>query len=277
MSYFEIIGNNTNYLHFQGKGISYSNIIGNNLFDNLSISLEDFIEKANKLLENHRIKVSDKFITYKIRNYKKLGKLEYNLGDDFLLCIGACILLEERQVNTSKILKKELFRNDSDIAHACSCSVIALHYQNKNCKVEIPFEKGNQYNPDLIINNLKCDVKTVQESDWTISLNPETRMTEDFDLCRDLTFDIGTFISNRSYKGIRQADVIFADLTNKSFGTLHNSKPNTKLGIPNPEKNRIIVFSMQYLNLNGFYINFQPELWNILKYLEYRYRRGILP
>lgn len=53
-------------------------------------------------------------------------------------------------------------------------AVIALYYLKEGYNVSIPIEKKNELNPDLIINSLKCEVKTIQESDCTREIDPET-------------------------------------------------------------------------------------------------------
>lgn len=64
--------------------------------------------------------------------------------------------------NFSKLNKPNSNRG---IHHACSMAVIALYYLKEGFEVSIPLEKLDEKNPDLIITNLKCEIKTIQESD----------------------------------------------------------------------------------------------------------------
>jgi len=194
---------------------------------------------------------------------------------------------EKYQNDTSKFLRWELIKPNSNrgIYHACSIAVVALYYLDKGCEVSIPLEKKNEKNPDLIINDLKCEIKTIQESDWTNEIDPETRFGKEKSNEPDLCYDIGIFIAkeNSGYKGILQGDVIFADLGLKSFGSLFGILRGLGYGdklkyeLSTPKKCRIIYFSRFNLTCVGHYIDFQPSLWNMVKIAStMSYQRAIL-
>jgi len=64
--------------------------------------------------------------------------------------------------------------------------------------------------------------------------------------------------------------VVLADLTLKSFGDISKDIRGFGLGdkliygLPEPKKNRIIFFSRHYLDCVGYYIDFEPRLWNLI-------------
>ena len=152
-------------------------------------------------------------------------------------------------------------------------AIIALYYMNYGYNVEIPFEKSNQYNPDLLINDLKCEIKTIHESDWMRDVDPDTGFGKEKFHGSDVCYDIGTFIGkeNSGYKGILQGDVIFADLTLKSLGNLLSTikfflKENKmEYTLPEPKKHRIIYFSRRFKECKGYYLDFDPKLWNLIE------------
>lgn len=248
----------------------------------------EFVEKTNTLFAKYQISFPRDFPKYSTIGREFYGKKVDDFPIyDFLLCIYCCILVEDEYgINTPKILRWELIKPNSNsvIHHTCSMAVIALYYLKEGFTISISLEKENELNPDLLINNLKCEIKTIQESDWTREIDPKTgfgkRKTRGPDLC----YDIGKFIGkvNSGYKGILQGDVVFANLTLKSFGELssdlrglgHGDK--LKYGLPEPKKCRIIFFSRIYLNCIGYYIDFEPRLWNIIEIASgFEYQRVI--
>ena len=139
-------------------------------------------------------------------------------------------------------------------------------------EVKIPLENEDHPNPDLIINDIKCEVKTIQEYDWSKDIDPETGFGKKKERGQDLCYDIGTFIAKEKsgYKGILQGEMIFADLTLKSLGEVISSikefghGDKLKYGLPEIKKYRILYFSRIYLDCVCYYIDFEPRLWNLI-------------
>jgi hypothetical protein len=151
-------------------------------------------------------------------------------------------------------------------------ATIALHYLNEGRMVSIPTEKDDQLNPDLIIDNFKCEVKTIQEKDWEKEIDPETGFGKVKSRGADLCYDVGKFIEkeNSGYKGILQAEMVFADLTLKSFGEVSKDirgfgyEDNFKKGLPELKKYRIVFFSRYNLECVAYYVDFEPRLWKLI-------------
>ncbi len=278
MDYFRVNKKgNQIYIHFFNRRFSiYSSVNKPNLLKDLGIDPVEFVDKANAILARYKIIIPEDFPKHSTLQKKVHDKKVDDFPIyDFLICIHCCILIEEKYgIDTSKILRRELIKPNSNrgIHHACSIAVIALYYLKEKFEVSIPLEKQEEYNPDLIINNLKCEVKTIQESDWEKDLDPETGFGKKKTRGPDLSYDIGTFIrkEDSGYKGILQGDVVFADLTLKSFGEISKDirgfgyGDRLKYGLPNPIKCRFIFFSRFDLNFFGYYIDFEPRLWNLI-------------
>lgn len=136
----------------------------------------------------------------------------------------------------------------------------------------------------MIINGLDCEIKTIMEVDWEKDMDPKTGKFKIHTQGENLCYDIGAFISKSKsgYKGIKQADVIFADLSLKSIGSLlaniHFIKDNKNIGcnLPEPKKNRIIFFSKTQLDCIGFFVDFDPRLWEYIKIDDSKTQRAIL-
>ncbi|MFX0132206.1 MAG: hypothetical protein ACFFDN_01040 [Candidatus Hodarchaeota archaeon] len=275
MEFFRIEPKDNEYfVFFQNTQVYYSREKPN-FFNDHNLEPLDFFNKADVLFAKHQIKVPE--------NYPKHCYIEDSLSrktysfpqHDFLTCIYCCITIEEKfNIDTSKILRWELIKSNSrrGIIHACSMATITLYYLNNGYKVSIPFEKKNQYNPDLIINNLKSEIKTILSSDWTKDIDPETGFGKECSRGEDICYDLGTFIGkkNSGFKGILQSDLIFADLSEKSLGELlkdafmYGFKDKIKFILPEPKKSRIIYFYRYFIYCKGYYLDFQPKLWNLI-------------
>jgi len=180
MEYFRINkkGNDL-YIHFFNRRRSiYSSLNRPNLLEKFEVKPSEFVKKINNLFTKYKIIIP--------KDFPKHSDIKRKIGDkkvddfpiiDFLMCLHCCILLEDEYgIDTSKILRWELIKPNSNrgIQHACSMAVIAFNYLKKKYSVSIPREKKNELNPDLIIDNLRCEVKTIQEADWEGDIDPDT-------------------------------------------------------------------------------------------------------
>ena len=70
-----------------------------------------------------------------------------------------------------------------------------------------------------------------------------------------MCYDIGSFIQNQAYKGIKQADIIFGDLSMRDiWNNTHKLKQfSSMIGLPELEGNQIIIFAR---NINSYLIKF---------------------
>jgi len=278
-------------INFQQKHIgSYPCLDGDNvkltsLFDYLSLSPDEFVKKANSMFNEFKIKIPKKYPKTCIINdsliRKFTGQNPFLIPwKEFILCVYNCIILkEEYNMDVKKVIKKELIGNNSraGILHANSLSGIALHYLKKECDISIPNEQKGKKNPDLIINNIKCEIKCVDSSDWTKEVlnNNENHFLRTgegpkHELAEDICFDIGKFIEKEKsgFKGIKQGDVIFADLTQKwslMKWMLITLEHKTKFSLPNIKKFRIIFFTRDNIDFSGFYVDFDPRLWKLIR------------
>ncbi len=287
-------------IYFQNKSLSNIKFKDTSLYEMLSINPKEFVKKANKLFIKYDIKVPDDYSKDFIIKIEGMGwdKVYSFPTEQFLLCVKSCIEIEETySIETSKVLIKELIRPRSrmGVIHACTMSVIMLYYLKKGFEVEVVTEDTHK-TPDLKINNLNCEIKTLMEWDWTVEMDPSTGEGKEKSYSENLCYDIGAFIAKRNsgHKGIKQSDVIFADLSLKSLGELFDLPSdlkfddsslekflklveNSRLELPELKKNRIIFFSRIGTNCFGFYIDFQPELWTLIKKMERKTKKAIYP
>ena len=243
---------------------------------------KNFVDKANELFSRYGIRVPDNYPSEGIsRKFERLGKVNMSPWNEFAICVGCSILIDQEfNKDVRRILKNELVMANSygNILHASASSAVVLYYLKKGFDVDIPKEK-NKPSPDFIINGLNCEVKVVDTSDWTESLDPQTGLARKRFLSEDIAYDIGKFISNPGYKGIKQADVILADLSLKSFGMIKENGwiTENKPGLKDLKKHRIIYFAREIIYFDSFFIDFDPHLWALIKTSKRHYRFGIYP
>ena len=273
MSYFEICAmGEDEWPFFNGHSTPSSRTPGFfDVLDELQMSTSAFVNKANRLFNEYGIKVPTDYprLTLVERNFFRTT-LELNPMNDFAICVGSCILLkEEFGIDVSKIIRKELIEPNSrsGILHANSMASVALAYLRQGSSVAIPLETTEQLNPDLVIDGWNCEIKTVDESDWTRDIDSSTGKGKASFLSEDICYDIGQFISKRDsgHKGIKQSDVIFADLSFKSIGWIEKITGIKRDGFPELKKCRIIYFTKKITQFSSFYLDFDPHLWDLIK------------
>lgn len=284
MDYFQIrTMGNEEMVVFRKNPIPSSESPVFNIFRELRMTPKNFVNKANELFSRYHVRVPNDYPSEGIsKEYSQLGTVISIPWDEFTICVGCSILIDQQfNKDVQRILKNELVMTNSysGILHASALSAIVLYYLKKGFNVDIPKEQKNKYNPDMIIDGLSCEVKVVDESDWTLDINPRTGQGENRILSKDIAYDIGKFLSNRACKGIKQADVILADLSLKSFGLIRENGWITKNrpGLADLQKHRIIYFAREIIYFDSFFIDFDPHLWELIKTSERQYRFGIFP
>ncbi len=249
----------------------------------LGLTPEDFSSKANRLFANYRIEVPEIYPKKASVKRKLFGEYILEPWNEFAICVGCCILIDEKfNVNVSRILKNELIKNNSreGILHASSLASLFLYYLNCGFQPCLQKETNEHTTADFVLDGLRCELKVVDESDWSKDINHSTGRGKRKDLSEDICFDLGRFLSNKSgRKGIIQADVVFADLSLKSLGWVNQNGWITKNrpGLPKPKKHRIIYFSREIIYYDGFFVDFSAKLWNLIKNTQTKHSFGIYP
>ena len=228
---------NPQEIQFNGKTIPFVREPG--------VTPAEFTKQANALLDKHKIRFPSNFSAeveedrYTLKNgiqhprtiddfEKSEARVNYNRKlPPFLI---NCIRLEnEFHIDTSRFLK-ELIKERcciEGLLHNGSLLIVALSYADQGYPLKLwPSGKGGR-NPDLSIKGIKCDVKCIRESDFLgriLKEGPEKIYFENnslnvkryYKVGDDACYNIGSFIRDRCYKSIPQADMLFADLSDKS-------------------------------------------------------------
>jgi len=283
--------------HFEFENFSNMVIINNQSVEGggilkvLGFDQEDFITQANGLLDKYSIKVPEDFPKPLVCKDALHGKLAKDYSYEVSICFCNCIKLEGKyHINTLKLLRELI--NLNEILHSASVSEVCVNYLESGHNVQLFPKSDTGKKPDILIDGIFCDVKVIQEADWTKEALEDEHIAEFrktgfgpwHDISDDVCYDVGMSISNRAAKGIKQADMLLVDLSLKSLGNLLSRHP---LGgvkeLPEPRGNRVVFFGRSYadsssvFNCLGCYLDFDPSLWDIMKYLNEKTSMGIFP
>jgi hypothetical protein len=149
-------------------------------------------------------------------------------------------------------------------------SVYAL--AGRNIELPVGLKKGVK-NPDFIIDGLSADVKTRSQTDigaqFTGSKSQASKV-----LAEQLCYDIGSFIRDRMAEGIKQADVLFVDLSERSlsFMAMWDEKKRMKGQVPEPKNGRIIFYcyprafgEKKVETFQATFMDLEPLFWDFIK------------
>jgi hypothetical protein len=271
----------------------------------LGVKPDEFVTQANELLNKHGVEFPSGFSAvvegerYTVKkgvkhptSIKDFEKQEARINHVRKLppFFINCLRLEHKfKIDAGKFLKDLIGKSyEEGLLHNGSLLVVALSYVEQKYPLEL-WPSGEQVtNPDLSIKGIKGDVKYITEADFFGRIfkedqgkiyfaNKGLRLQRDLRVGDDVCFDIGRFISSRCYDGIRQADMLFADCSEKDLRDLKSwghSKPES---LPVPRACRVVFFSWSmYTNLieNAYFIDFSKRLWSEIKTCAKIYRVG---
>ncbi len=237
----------------------------------ISITKPDSVLKYNFKLE-HGISPKDY-----VQIYKDISsKYNLNAKDDypveFILNLSD---LDNERVDVSPLMKEfGGIGNIDDLRHTCSLAFITAAYTLAGYKIEFVRKTKGQKSPDFYINGLSADLKVRQRMDLEREFLKRNSNTFQVILGEELCLDVGSTIQNRVYDGIKQAEVLFVDLDNRSlpFMVLWDSESRIKGSIPEPKESRIVYFCKAKLSedsqrypLSATYLDFDPKLWEFIK------------
>jgi hypothetical protein len=241
---------------------------------------KQFVKEANQLLDKYekkyRIRVPTDFPKPIIAELALFGKEAKNYNAWIGYCFCNIIILERDYGVDALPLLYELMRR-GDLLHSTSVSVVAVDYLEKRHEVKLFPKTGIGRNPDLLIDDVTCDVKARREADWTQEIKESERKKEFVatgkgpchEIRDDICYDIGMAIGNRGSKGIQQAEMLLVDLSLKSLPWLHRMGGVRKQKLPCPKKHRIVFFTWEYGGdmpaCSGYYLDLEPSLWKAIR------------
>lgn len=256
----------------------------------LGFNQEDFITQANDLLDKYSIEVPEEFPKPTVCEDALYGKVAKHYNDEVGICFCNCVKLEEKySINTSKLLHELI--NFNEILHSASVSEVCVNYLESGHTVQLFPTSDTEKRPDILIDGIFCDVKVIQEADWTKEALRDEHIAEfrktgwgpSHYISDDVCYDVGMSISNRATKGIKQADMLLVDLSLKSLRRLYEAGVVKEQKLPDPRKNRVVFFCRSYgdsssvFNCFGYYLDFDPSLWDVVKNCNRKTTKGVFP
>lgn len=258
----------------------------------LGFEPEDFVNASNNLLDSRKIKVPREFPQPITQEQSALGKTEVRYNHWLAVCMANCIKLERLyQTNTSRLLRELMNREPSTMLHSASISVLAIEYLSRGFPVALSPQIKADKKPDLMINNILCDVKTIRETDWlkeavteaNVKKFRQTGMGPPLTISERITYEVGMAIRDRALEGIRQADMLYFDFSLKYLPWLYRIGKVEEKELPQPKKYRFAFFDWVYgdkdrkRDCSGYYIDLDSSLWDVLRYCDKKMASGILP
>ena len=256
----------------------------------LGFEREDFITQANGLMDKYAIKVPEDFPRPTVCEDALSGKVAKYYNDEVGICFCNCIKLEGKySINTSKLLHELI--NFNEILHSASVSEVCANYLESGHNVQLFPKSDTGKKPDVLFDGIFCDVKVIQEADWTKEALRDEHI-EEFRkegqgpwhyISDDVCYDVGMSISNRAAKGIKQAEMLLVDLSLKSLPFLYEAGVVKESKLPDPQKNRVVFFCRSYgdsssvFNCFGYYLDLDPSLWDVVKNCNKKTRMGVFP
>lgn len=251
------------------------------------IKPQTFIDYYTNLKENYslnlrRIEFKDEILTENGFQKVKVTPLQ-----EYVSFIIYTNILEKKGLDISELIRQiNGGRDYYEIRHAKALTELAYIYLNNGYDIKIQ-SKG----ADFVINGINADVKVAQPSVLKkIRRNSKIHKDGYLDVSNEILLVILQMMKSRFLKGVRQADLLFFNLTGSTLFSSLGIFVNEFERIVPPHNNRLIVYSDYFypdgmdfyykmgstnkhlgkrvfpdlISIKGFSIDFDPYLWNFL-------------
>ena len=164
----------------------------------------------------------------------------------------------------------------SELRHACSLAFLSSIYACSGFGIEFQSRSRDSKSADLRISDIFADIKVIQQSDLE-QIHREKGRVFQTKLSEDLCYDIGKAIQNRLHDGIKQAELVFIDMSLKSLSSIWLSEEfdTTSNIVPEPRPFRVVYFCKigpnvfigreQTYSFFATHIDVDPRLWDFIK------------
>jgi hypothetical protein len=170
------------------------------------LSPEQFLEIHRKIVKKGLetpFEIADYYITFELYCHELLS-MDYDFST---------------LISEFNITQKE---NLDDVPHCLSLAKLCYHYVKHGYDVEIIKTSGKDKSPDLMINEIRCDLKVRYDQINRDMRNYLHLLEEDEELYHRIHFskirtrfqDLKSALENRALKGFEQADCLIFDLSN---------------------------------------------------------------
>lgn len=244
------------------------------------IAPQEFIEIYQSISCSYNLQITEEFIKrfwlestfFGVKRKSELASLIDYLVD-FVL---EAHCMSEENIHIEPLVKE--FKQSGDIyelRHVCSLAFLSSVYVSQGYTVEFR-DKSEGKNPDFFVNEIAADLKVIKQSDLEAIHRKRGRVYRS-KISEDICYDIGTSIRNRLHEGIKQAELVFIDMSVKSLLSIWDEEEFDTDGnvVPEPQRFRVVYFCKRGSNVSigrkkrysffGTYIDIDPHLWDFIK------------
>ncbi len=212
------------------------------------ITPKEFINIYETVDGNHDLQITEEFMGrfWEISTFfgikrKSQPMLIWKYFIDFVLD-AHCLV--EKGFQIEHLIQE--FKKSSDMGelrHACSLAFLSSIYACSGFCIEFQSRSRNSKSADLRIDKIFADIKVIRQSDFE-QIHREKGRVFQTKLSEDLCYDIGKAIQNRLHDGIKQAELVFIDLSSKSLSSiwLGEEFDTTSNIVPEPRPFRVVYF-----------------------------------
>lgn len=255
------------------------------------IKPQTFIDYYTNLTEKYslnlrRIEFEDEILTENGFQKVKVRPLQ-----EYVSFIIYTNILEKKGLDISDLIRQIAGGRDYYvIRHAKALTELAYIYLNNGYDIKIQ-SKG----ADFVINGINADVKVAQPSVLKkIRRNSKIHKDGYLDISNEILLAILQMMKSRFLKGVKQADLLFFNLTGSVLFSSLGLFINEFDRIVPPQNNRLVIYSDHFycdgadlhhqigsaakylgkrlfpdlISIKGYFIDFDPYLWKFLSQFE---------
>lgn len=242
---------------------------------------QEFIKIYETISRNYNFEITQEFMRrfYKISTFfgiKRKSEVAF-MAKYFIDFVLDAHCLVERGIQIEPLIQE--FKRSSDMSelqHACSLAFLSSIYACSKYDIEFQRVSRDRRSADLCINGIPADIKVIHENDFEHVHRKRSRVFQT-KLSDDLCYDVGKAIQNRLHDGIKQAELVFIDMSQKSLLSMWLGKEfdTTSNLVPEPSRFRVVYFCKigpnvflgreQTYSFFATYIDMDPRLWGFIK------------
>ena len=204
------------------------------------ISSDDFLYYQQKLKGSFNFEL--KQIEFKVNYYVQDGPPKVGTTRpirevmDFIIYTN---ILEEKGIDITNLLSQIIPGKDyHEVLHASSLAVLAYIYEKNGYTITFLPKKG----PDFQINEIIADIKVLQPS---LLQEPRGFKVKNgrVDIQNTILLDFSKRLSSRFNEGVKQADLLFFNMTSSPFSGLLDFMYTGNDNVIEPKSNRVIYYN----------------------------------
>ena len=245
------------------------------------IAPQEFIKIFETISSTYNLEITQEFMRrfYEFSTFfgiKRKGQIAF-IAKYFIDFVLDMHYLVERGIHIEPLIQEFKESGDmSELRHACSLAFLSSIYTCTGHGIEFGGRSRDSKSADLRIDGIFADIKVIQQNDLEQLHHRKGRVFQT-KLSEDLCYDLGKAVQNRLHDGIKQAELVFIDLSQKSLSSIWLSEEfdTTSNIVPDPRRSRVVYYCKigpnvfigreQTYSFFATYIDIDPFLWDFIK------------